>query len=274
MYTCVVASCMCANVTQARPSHASPASTVAQAISSSCKRVIIERVADCRTQSGVMMSPLYTRITNNYGLVTECRLTAAPWCVGFHVRDENDMDGMARRPDERSMTEWLDVVIEAIEKGWDTKNGWAPSRSLTVKWEHDEGPYFHAAEVIEQLMHVKVDMKKQIADELREAGPYRDTLMTDWCNDHWKFMTMCWERCSLKYRPQPGEPTPNANSRKRFLEFMRDENKEHEEALAMADQWWLTYYEILEAPLRDDRGEPPARVKYRRVLPHQSVGTA
>ena len=55
---------------------------------------------------------------------------------------------------------------------------------------------------------------------------------------------------------------------------MRDENKEHEEALAMADQWWLTYYEILEAPLRDDRGETPARAKYRRVLPHQSVGTA
>jgi len=49
-------SCMCANVAQARPSHASPASNVAQALSASCKRVLTKRVADCRTQSGVTVS--------------------------------------------------------------------------------------------------------------------------------------------------------------------------------------------------------------------------
>ena len=41
---------------QARPSHASPACNVAQALSSSRKRVLTKRVADCRRQSGVTVS--------------------------------------------------------------------------------------------------------------------------------------------------------------------------------------------------------------------------
>ena len=250
-------SCMCANVAQARPSHASPASNVAQALSSSCKRVLTKRVADCRTQSGVMW---WTRTTNDDGLVTACHLKPAPWCSGFHVLDQNDMNGFAHRPDEKSMTEWIDVVIESIEKGWATKDWRSPTRSLAVTWDHDVERLIKDVKVdMNVKVDIKVDMKKQMADELRARVPARHRVMLDWCNDHWKFTTMCWERCSLKYRPHPGETAANACNRQRLLDFIRHENMEHQSAMAMANQWWRTYYEVLQPPPRDDRDPPPIR---------------
>ena len=201
---------------------------------------------------------------------------AAPWCYGFHVRtnpehcagfgyDEAHANivGIVLRPDEACLQEWVDTVITSLEENFPMNGGWSPARSLQVNWRNGNGTMWHRAEVPDQVFDLNIDMAKQRAhvqsnrvgrfapDRLfREVVPAicsrsRQRLMRDWCDDHWKFMTLCWERCSLEFRPRHGETRANAVCREMFIAFIHQENQEHVDALAGADEWWNTYQSLL-----------------------------
>ena len=197
--------------------------------------------------------------------MVEASVNAAPWCYGFHVHgnplcfagygmdDGHDGKmGITQRPDDKTLREWVDYVDQAIDEDWLTNGGWSPARSLEVKW--GDGPHWHKAELTEQAFDLNVDMSMQRAVMNAQRGEYmliprlRFKLMKEWCDDHSKFMDMCWGMCSENYKPCHRETSANAMKRLMMIDFIHDENKEHGRALAYANEWWLTYESSLTPP--------------------------
>ena len=207
--------------------------------------------------------------------VVGASVQAAPWCYGFHVkmsalhcegygRDEWHVGlvGTVVRPDVATLQVWVNRVVIAIQEGWALDSGWSPSRSLEASWGVDNGkPHYHRAEVTEDNFDLFIDMNTQYADVQTgfmnigsvmqppmTLSRLRNKLMTEWCDDHWKFMNMCWERCSEDFKPCHTETSANAMSRQEMIDFIKSEDEEHKRALASATEWWLTYTSLLTPP--------------------------
>ena len=205
--------------------------------------------------------------------MVEASVNAAPWCYGFHVKmsalhcEGYGLDdwhiglvGTVLRPDVATLQDWVERVVIAIEEGWDFDGGWSPARSLEASWGVDK-PLFHRAEFTEDVFDLFIDMNTQYADvqtgfmnigsvmqPAMTLPRLRYKLMKEWCDDHWKFMNMCWERCSEDFKPCHTETRANAMSRQMMIDFIQSENAEHERAKASANEWWLTYESLLTPP--------------------------
>jgi len=206
---------------------------------------------------------------DSWGRVGGSIIEAAPWCYGFHVRvslrhcagygfddGHDEMVGTVHRPDQTTLQYWLDEVVRSIDIDMPMDGAWSPARSLEVSWA--DGHHFHRAEVSENAYDLNVEMDMQRADVhlnlmnidsvIQPAIPLprlRHKLMEEWCEDHWKFMSMCWERCSKHFTPRQTETRANAVYRQMMIDFIQSENKEHMRALAMANKWWRTYESLL-----------------------------